>query len=153
MCIGNTITMNSTTAGGTWGSSSTGTASIDAAGLVTGVTAGTTTITYTLSTGCYTTANISVISCPTNIEMIADDDKTVNIFPNPSNGVFQVITQTTAAPVEVTITDMAGKIIESNIYEGNENISYSLKVNDGCYVIKITAGNKVYRKVLIVTGK
>jgi len=153
VCIGNTTIMSNITAGGTWGSSSSGIASIDAGGLVTGVTAGTTIITYTLSTGCYTTANISVISCPTHIEMIADDNKTVNIFPNPSNGVFQLITQAIATPIEVTITDMAGKIIESNIYEGKENISYSLKVNAGCYVIKITAGNKVYRKVLIITGK
>jgi uncharacterized protein YjdB len=153
VCIGNTTLMSNTTIGGTWSSSTTGTAAIDASGLVTGVSAGSATVTYALATGCYTTANVNVLSCPTNIDMIAEGDKTINIFPNPSNGEFEVVLPAIAAPTEVTITDMSGKIIESTAYAGKDNIRYSLKVNAGCYVIKVTAGNKIYRKVLIITGQ
>jgi hypothetical protein len=153
VCIGNTTLMSNTTTGGTWSSSTTGTATIDASGLVTGVSAGSATITYTLATGCYTTANVNVISCPTNIDMIADWDKTISIFPNPSKGEFQVVVPPIGAPTEITITDMAGRMIEHNIYAGKENINYALKVNAGCYTIKITAGNKVYRQVLVITGE
>lgn len=153
VCIGNTTLMSNTTAGGTWSSSTTGTATIDASGLVTGVSAGSATVTYTLATGCYTIANVTVISCPTNIDMIANGDKTISIFPNPSNGVFQVVVPPIGAPTEITITDMAGRIIEHNIYTGKENIKYALKVNAGCYTMKVTAGNKVYKQVLVITGE
>ncbi len=153
VCIGNTTLMSNTTAGGTWSSSTTGTATIDASGLVAGISAGSATITYTLASGCYTTANVNVISCPTNIDMIADGDKTITIFPNPSNGEFEVVLPAIAAPTEITISDISGKIIESTAYAGKDNIRYSLKVNAGCYVIKVTAGNKTYRKVLIITGQ
>jgi gliding motility-associated-like protein len=54
VCVGSTTAFSSTEAGGTWSSSNTGIATIDASsGLVTGVGAGTATITYTV-TGCST---------------------------------------------------------------------------------------------------
>jgi gliding motility-associated-like protein len=54
VCVGSTTAFSSTEAGGTWSSSNTGIATIDASsGLVTGVGAGTATITYTV-TGCTT---------------------------------------------------------------------------------------------------
>ncbi len=54
ICVGATTTFSSTTAGGTFTTSSTGTATVDgASGLITGVSAGTATITYTTSaSGC-----------------------------------------------------------------------------------------------------
>ena len=50
------------TTGGTWSSSNTAIGTVDGSGNVYGIAAGTTTITYTLSTGCYTTAVITVYS-------------------------------------------------------------------------------------------
>src|SRR5205085_250226 len=54
LCIGQTATYTSTgTAGGSWSSSNTAVATVNAAsGLVTAVAAGTTNITYTVSSGC-----------------------------------------------------------------------------------------------------
>jgi len=49
---GQTITLTDATAGGQWGSLSTGTATIDNNGVVTGVAVGTDTITYSLSNTC-----------------------------------------------------------------------------------------------------
>src|SRR5206468_8933204 len=52
LCIGQTATYTSSgTAGGAWSSSNPGVASVNASGLVTALSAGTTDITYTL-TGC-----------------------------------------------------------------------------------------------------
>ena len=50
--------------GGSWHSASTAIAIVSGSGLVTGVSAGTTTITYTLSTGCKTTTTITVNPLP-----------------------------------------------------------------------------------------
>jgi gliding motility-associated-like protein len=48
---------------GGWSSSNNAVATVDANGIVTGVAAGTTTITYTNALGCITTASITVIDC------------------------------------------------------------------------------------------
>ncbi|MBV8253642.1 MAG: Ig-like domain-containing protein, partial [Chitinophaga sp.] len=68
MCMGAATTLSSTTTGGVWSSSNTAVATIDVNGLVTGVTAGTTTITYevTNANGCKTqqTATITVNALP-----------------------------------------------------------------------------------------
>ena len=67
VCVGLTITLNSTPAGGAW-SSSNGNATINpATGVVTGAIAGTSTITYTVSTGCLITAPVTVNANPTTI--------------------------------------------------------------------------------------
>src|SRR5262249_5643284 len=69
VCLGLTTSLSSTTSGGTW-SSSNGNATIDAStGVVTGSTAGNSTITYMLNTGC-----------------IATMAMTVNPLPNPITG-------------------------------------------------------------------
>ncbi len=53
--VGSNITLTDGTGGGVWSSASTTIATVTSGGVVTGVTAGFTTITYTLTTGCYTT--------------------------------------------------------------------------------------------------
>lgn len=61
LCAGTTLTLTGSPTGGTWTSNNTGIATIgSASGVLTGITAGTTTITYTLSTGCYATAMVTV---------------------------------------------------------------------------------------------
>lgn len=60
VCQGATTSLSNTSAGGTWTSSNTAVATIDAAGMVNGVLAGTSLITYTLPTGCATSAVVTV---------------------------------------------------------------------------------------------
>ena len=68
VCANSSSTLSSTTSGGVWSSSNTGIASIDGSGVVTGVSAGTATITYSVSnsSGCATsvTKTITVIAQP-----------------------------------------------------------------------------------------
>lgn len=60
-----TTTLSSTSVGGTWSSSNTSIATVTAAGgVVTGVASGTATITYQLSTSCFTTATFTVNTPP-----------------------------------------------------------------------------------------
>jgi uncharacterized protein YjdB len=55
-----TITLGDASSGGAWSSANTSVATVGTAGNVTGVNLGTTTITYTLPSGCYATATITV---------------------------------------------------------------------------------------------
>ncbi|WP_281238407.1 Ig-like domain-containing protein [Flavobacterium praedii] len=68
VCANSTIVISSLTSGGVWSSSNTGIATIDGSGLLTGVSAGTVTITYSVtnSSGCVSivTKNSSVKAQP-----------------------------------------------------------------------------------------
>ena len=64
-CLGTSDTLSDATVGGTWTSSNTSIATISATtGIVTTVTSGTTTISYTMPTGCYATLTFYVDSLP-----------------------------------------------------------------------------------------
>lgn len=68
ICVGTSATLSVATGFGTWSSSSVGVATISSAGVVTGVTAGSVTITYTeTSTGCFRTKLITVNPAPAAI--------------------------------------------------------------------------------------
>jgi hypothetical protein len=68
LCSGNTATLSDATTGGAWHSSSTSVATINAtSGLLTGITGGVTTITYLMSTGCSSTAIVTIHPTPTPI--------------------------------------------------------------------------------------
>ena len=67
VCVDLTSLLSDATGGGTWTSSATSIATISTAGLVTGILAGTTTISYTLSTGCAATIVVTVNPAPAPI--------------------------------------------------------------------------------------
>lgn len=89
-CIGNTsqLTGSATANASTpWVSSNTAVATVSSTGLVTGVSAGTTTITYTNSNGCQVTATFTVNPLP---NVVADDVSvcvtgTVNVTASGAN--------------------------------------------------------------------
>ena len=63
-CIGFTAHLSDITPGGTWSSSNTSAATVDASGNVTGIAQGLTTISYTLSTGCAASVVVTVDGIP-----------------------------------------------------------------------------------------
>src|SRR4249919_3676394 len=67
VCTGNTITLTNSIGGGSWSSSNPGVASVGVTtGIVSGVSGGTTTITYAIAS-CYVTRIVTVIPMPTSI--------------------------------------------------------------------------------------
>ena len=93
VCVNSTTTLSNTTTGGSWSSSNIAAATIDNAGMVTAVAAGTTTIKYTVSNGSGCVDSVS---------------KTVTVNDNP------VVTAITAAPSLCA----GSNIIASNITSG-----------------------------------
>lgn len=91
VCVPLTITLSTTSTGGTWSSSSSGVASVTPTGVVTGVTAGTATISYSVTNSCGT--------------IVATKPVTVNLFPDAGiiSGPTQVCTGKT-----ITLTSTVG---------------------------------------------
>jgi hypothetical protein len=68
VCVGKTLTLNCTPVTGTWSSGASSTASVGVtSGIVSAVAVGTAGITYTLTTGCKTTAIVTVNAPPAAI--------------------------------------------------------------------------------------
>ncbi len=67
VCVNDNITLSNTSAGGTWASGNVAVATVDAAGIVTGVSAGTANISYILGGGCSSFLTITVNPLPAAI--------------------------------------------------------------------------------------
>ncbi|MEO5776278.1 MAG: PKD-like domain-containing protein [Flavobacterium sp.] len=87
VCIGSTTTLSNSTPGGTWNSASTGVATINSSGVVSGLSAGTSLITYTYTNGngCTNSINttvtvnsLPVVSSPANVCI----GSTIQLTPN-----------------------------------------------------------------------
>ena len=64
ICTGTSATLTDATAGGTWASTTTAVGTIGTAGIVSGLSVGTTRISYTLPTGCTATITETVTTLP-----------------------------------------------------------------------------------------
>ena len=128
VCEGSSTTLSDATAGGTWSSSGLTVGTIDAAtGVFTGISAGTTAISYTLGGGCFTTSTATVNPLPAAITPAG-----VTICP----GMSTTLTDATAGGVWSSSTLAVGTIdaatgVLTGITAGTATISYTL--GSGCF--------------------
>jgi uncharacterized protein YjdB len=127
LCVGTTTMLNETTGFGTWSSLNPAVATTDAGGDITGVTIGTSTISYTLITGCAAAVTAivhpfpSAISGTGNVCLGATD-----LFTDVVSGGLWSSTNTTVA------TAVAGTGMVTGVSVGSANISYT--ITTGCAV-------------------
>ncbi len=127
VCVGSSITVSSTTTGGTWSSSNTALATVGSTtGIVTGIASGTPTIVYTLPTGCTTSRVITVNPVPTAITgtLMVCEGATTSLASTPAGG-----TWTSSNPSEATVT---GAGVVAGVSAGIPAITYTLAT--GCFI-------------------
>ena len=103
VCAGSQITLSNATAGGVWNSSSPSIASINTSGVVTGISAGNVTITYTITdtNGCSSQQSHNVIVNPLPVTSSAATLCEGQVFQlSPSNGG----TWTSSNPATATVS-------------------------------------------------
>ncbi len=136
VCIGSTITLTNSTAGGYWRSTNAH-ATISGGGVVAGVTAGLETIKYVVDNSCTSVQvfhTVYVSTCTTtNVPELTSND--LKVYPNP---VTQELTVSCTHPINnLTIANFVGQIV----YEHNYNTPLvTVNVSDlptGLYFIKI----------------
>ncbi|MBX2905846.1 MAG: Ig-like domain-containing protein [Taibaiella sp.] len=121
VCLGQTATLSALTSGGTWSSASPVIAPVNmTTSVVTGGTAGTTTLTYALSTGCKFTTPFTVKALPSSITgtMNVCVNSTTTLSSSPAGGVWTV-----ASGVNASVDGMTGEVLGIN--EGNETVIYT----------------------------
>ena len=169
VCEGGNILLSSATIGGTWSIANNFIANIDGAGNVTGLNAGTTTVSYTVSTnGCTatTTAQLNVLNNPVAPTITASGatsvcpGSTVVLFA--SNGAnyqwntgattpFVVASQSGTYTVTVTgINGCSATSLPVNVFIGDNTIpvitaplNVTVTPNLGCEAIGVTLGSPI----------
>lgn len=131
VCTGLTTNLYNLTPGGDWSSSDTAIVTIDASGIITGISAGTALISYTLSatTGCSRTLSVNVYPMPTAISgpanvCLAATVPYVNSVPGGSWSSFN--------PTVATVGSSSGNV--TGVSVGAATIIYQFP---GCSVSKI----------------
>ncbi|MCF8451005.1 MAG: Ig-like domain-containing protein [Taibaiella sp.] len=132
VCVGATTTLSSTTGGGAWTSSAGGIASV-AGGVVTGVSANTATISYTLPTGCFATRVVTVNPIPGVITGPGSVCVGQTITQGSSAGGTWSSSNTTVATVD------AATGIVTGLVAGTANISYTIA--NGCFRVRAVTVN------------
>lgn len=127
VCVASNTTLTNATTGGTWSSSNTGIATIGtSSGVVTGVAAGTTIITYTAPTNCFITQSLTVNPLPTTTTGITN--VCVGLTTTLSNSTPAGVWSSGAFSGVATVGTASG--IVTGIAAGTALISYTLPT--GC---------------------
>jgi uncharacterized protein YjdB len=149
------VSLASTVPGGTWSSSNTSVATAGySTGVVSGVSAGLATISYTANNGCgLATATYTVLVASSrqgnNTTAVPGTETKVTIYPNPNNGTFTVkgsgVSEDGAIVVEVT--DMLGQAVyhaEVKAVNGvfDQQISITNGLANGMYLLSIRSGSQ-----------
>jgi hypothetical protein len=153
LCVGATVNLSDAAAGGTWSSSNPSVATVNGAGLVTGVSAGNATISYSVNSPCGPASATllltvkSLAACNVGVKPV-QDEQTWRIYPNPSDGHLTVEIPAVAGRTVITVEDVLGKKVMEKVADGGLNkIHIDLgNVSSGSYIMRITAGDKVYRQ-------
>ncbi len=146
------VTFSETTAGGIWTSSNTSVAVVGSnSGIVSGLSAGTTIISYTVSQGP-ATIQVTVKNCvKAEVENTGYNMKACSVFPNPNNGAFEInISSQTNEDVQLIITNMFGQKIKEQIMKTNKQTYVHLDVPPGIYFVHTKIGDeKVFSKIVV----
>lgn len=121
-----------------WGTGNASVATVDSTGLVTGLAAGTATITVTTEDGEFTATSDITVSDPLS-EAKNNSEKGVEIFPIPfQDRIFLRIGNDHAVPVEIRLLDLTGRVVR---HKHSANQTHELDVSDvkpGIYLIQVT---------------
>ncbi len=129
-CIGQNTTLTHVSGGGIWSSSNTAVATVDGGGIVSGLTAGTSVITYTLGTGCFKTAVFTVNSNPAAIG--GSSSVCIGATALQSCITPGLTSWTSSNPSVATIGATNGLV--SGVSDGTVTITYTIFT--GCYSTK-----------------
>jgi len=134
VCVGSSTSMGDVTPGGAWTTGSTTIATVGPTGLVTGVTAGTTTVVYTLPTGCSSSASIVVNPLPAAITGTTNAcvGSSSTLSDATSGGLWS-----SSNPGFATVLPASGVV--TAVSAGTTNITYTL--GTGCYTSVPFAAN------------
>jgi hypothetical protein len=92
---------------------------------------------------CYTINNVGFDQL--------ENETAFSVFPNPSNGYFQIRSKQTFKQSSIRIMSSLGELVYEKGFEGNELIDFKLNLPAGVYFVEMIGDstNKTVRRILI----
>lgn len=119
----------------------------------TGLAPGNYQVTVTDANSCSTTTNATVSTC-TGIYDMNENSFNLQVYPNPASGeVYLAASIDNAAVAEITVTDIAGRVLYNTQTAINGALNTSIPVQgyaSGLYVVTITANQQLARQRFVV---
>lgn len=97
---------------------------------------------YDLNISDHRPVGLKIQLTPTALSLVENSNSNVKIFPNPTNGYFSIDLGETYNAVTITITDLTGKVIQSNTYNESQLLNLKLEEPAGVYLLMIESENK-----------
>lgn len=156
--VGSATTLGITAVSGTWSSSSPTLATVTSTGVVTGISTGIDTITYTNMCGSSFLV-VTVSATSTNVANI-NTGIILSLAPNPNTGMFLLTcqfenTNTIINEVKIEITDLLGRVVLRDVAPVNngtmsKEMRLDASVPNGTYLVRLNTANnsKVIRFTL-----
>jgi uncharacterized protein YjdB/sugar lactone lactonase YvrE len=143
ICPGSSTILTNPTPGGIWSSTNTAVATAGTGGIFTGISEGTSIISYSVSAGCYKTINMTVYGFITDISgsALICQGSNSTLASGPSGGTWSS-NNTTRATVNISSGVVTG------VSAGTAVITYKLG-SSGCYVTRVVT---VSPSVATITG-
>ncbi len=140
VCVAASITLTNSSTGGTWTTSSATTASVaGSTGVVTGVSAGTVTITYTLPTTCYITTTVTVNPLP----VAGTIGGLTTVCVGNTINMTETVTGGTWSSTNTSIATISATGVVTGVAAGTDTVKYSVTNSCGTavatYVITVIA--------------
>lgn len=151
ICVGATTTFTAGTPGAVWSSSNPAIATVGAtSGIVSGVSAGTVTISYSMGL-LFGSSSITIDPCFLSVDNIQADTPPY-IYPNPASGNFTIALPEISNEMTATIFDFLGREVKSISVVNTRQIDVSSEnIPSGNYIIKLSSNDKVHMLKLSIT--
>jgi hypothetical protein len=90
--------------------------------------------------GCTDTSDcVSFLNVGINEEALLNG---LSVYPNPTNGEFSIDLGENNASVSIQITDVTGRVIQSNTYNEGQLLNLKLDAPKGVYMLTVESDNK-----------
>ena len=158
ICQGDTTTFTDTVGSGTWSSSNTAIATVTGSGIIYGISAGASTITYSVTNTCgttFVTQAVNVLStaiCHAGVKNTgsAPEDE-VTIYPNPNKGTFTLnILSQDNETAQIVISNIVGEKVKEITALTNKVTEVNLGQAPGIYILSVTTASGKYVARVIV---
>ncbi len=91
---------------------------------------------------------VRIVTANTAVRNVSPTTTSVQVYPNPSNGLFTIVLPATGYDAIINVIDMMGNSVYSGKYDASSPRLQSLDlgtVTAGAYFININSGGNVYR--------